>query len=288
MKPSPFRYHRADSLDQALELVSIVEDAEIIAGGQSLMPMLNLRLASPASLIDINCVQDLSFIRLQEGLIAIGSITRHRTVENSDLVQQHLPLLSNAVGYIGHPQIRSRGTFGGSLCHLDPAAQIPLVAMTYDATLTVGRRNEVRKINFRDFPMGLMTTALEEDEMLLETRFEPWPAESGWGYAQFARRKGDFSIVSAAVLLRADLDRRVTQAAVCLGGVQEAPVRLGDLEKSLLGRQAGDDSSDATREACDALEMLDDPVVPRWYRAKIAPVMVRRAIIQAGSRIKAS
>lgn len=285
MKPAPFTYHRARSVEHALQLLASSDDVKILAGGQSLMPMLNLRVASPANLIDINAVADLAYIRTDAGQISIGAMTRQRSLEQSDLIRRALPLLWRSVPSIGHPQIRSRGTFGGSLCHLDPAAQIPLIAMTLDATLIAAREGGEREIAMTDFAAGLMTTALEPDELLVEARFEPWPASAGWGFAQFARRHGDFSIVSAAVMLQADGQGRIVRASACLGGAQEVPVRLSGLEEHLVGQTAGADQGEAVRASCAALDMLDDAFVPEWYRQRIAPAMIMRAMVQAVSRL---
>ena len=182
MKPAPFRYHRPAVLAEALALLAAQPNARVLAGGQSLMPMLNLRLAAPDDLIDIGRIPELAGIREHDGAIEIGAMTRQREVEQSALVRQRLPLLSQAIALVGHQQTRNWGTVGGSLCHLDPSAEIPTVALAFDATLVVQSARGRREVAMRDFAQGLMSTALAADEMLVAVRFapaawhrRPWP-----------------------------------------------------------------------------------------------------------------
>ena len=212
----------------------------MLAGGQSLMPMLNMRYVLPDHVIDLNRVDGLSYIReqngaLENGAIEIGAMTRQRDIEFSDAVRARCPLMHEAIGQVGHRQTRNRGTLGGSLCHLDPAAELVAVAAALDAKLTVTGKNGARSIDFSAFPVGYMTPALEPDELLTAATFPCWSARHGHGFVEFSRRHGDFAILSAAALIEEDDNGKVTRAAVTIGGLGPAPVRARDVERALVG-----------------------------------------------------
>lgn len=281
MKPSPFTYHRPDSVDQALELLAAQPNARILAGGQSLMAMLNLRLASPEHLIDIGCIPGLAGISEEPDAIVIGAMTRQRDIERSALIAQHLPLLTQAIAHVGHQQTRNWGTVGGSLCHLDPTAEIPAVAMTCDATLTVQSRRGLRVIAMADFPLAMMTPNIEADEMLVAIRFPKWPAKHGAGFAEFARRHGDFSIAAAAALVALDTAGNIARVSLTISGVAPTPLRLASAEQSLSGKSPTPALLQGAAAALDAIDVMDDPFYPAWYRKRIATTVLGRALIGA-------
>src|SRR5262245_1285972 len=218
MKPPPFQYHDPKTVAEAVGLLGRLENAKLLAGGQSLMPMLNMRFVLPDHVIDLNRIEGLAYIKEVGGALEIGAMTRQRDIEFSDVVKAKCPLLHQAIMHIGHRQTRNRGTIGGSLCHLDPAAELPSVAATMDANVMVAGPNGTREIAFRDFPAGFMTPAIEPNEIVTAVRFPLWPAGHKSAFVEFSRRHGDFAIVSAAVLLEL-AGGKISRAAVTLGGI---------------------------------------------------------------------
>jgi carbon-monoxide dehydrogenase medium subunit len=277
VKPAPFRYHRPALLADALALLAAQPNARVLAGGQSLMPMLNLRLAAPDDLVDIGRIPELAGIREHDGAIEIGAMTRQREVEQSALVRQRLPLLSQAIALVGHQQTRNWGTVGGSLCHLDPSAEIPTVAMAFDATLLVQSAKGQREVPMRDFAQGLMTTVLASDEMLVAVRFAPWAAGHACAFVEHSRRHGDFAVASAAVMMVRDGAGRIARLSLTLGGTAVTPVRLSNVEEALRGRLPDADALDVACAAVASIDAIDDKFVPAWYRSRIAATMLRRA-----------
>lgn len=286
MKPAPFIYHRPSSLDEALSLLAAHGNARPLAGGQSLMPMMNFRLLAPDHLIDLNRIPQLATIRAQDNAIAFGAMVRQRDVEFSALVAERIPLLAEAVREVGHRQTRNRGTFGGSLCHLDPSAELPTVAMAMDAELVVRSVRGERIVPMAQFAAGYLTTSLAPDELLCEIRFAPWPAGHGCAFIEFSRRKGDFAIVSVAALIALDGAGKVARAAVALGGVQAAPLRLSEIEASLVGAPLTGEAIKQGAAGCAGLTALSDPSVPSWYRQHLATVLVERALAMALERAR--
>src|SRR6266571_1843509 len=206
MKPAPFAYHAPSSLDEALALLHDLcdEDAKVLAGGQSLMPILNMRLARVNHLVDINGVRELDSLREEPDGLVVGALTRHRTIEHSAQVARLHPLLAEAMPLIGDRQIRFRGTMGGSLAHADPAAELPTIAVALDAEMTVTGRSGTRQVQASDFFVSFFTTALEPDELLVSVRFPALRAGSGCAFLEFTRQLGAYPIVSAAAVMRID------------------------------------------------------------------------------------
>src|SRR6185312_8260020 len=233
MKPPPFSYHDPRTVDDAVGLLNRLENAKLLAGGQSLMPMLNMRYVLPDHVIDLNKVEALSFLRETDGVLEVGAMTRQRDIEFSDAVKARFPLIHEAILNVGHRQTRNRGTVGGSLCHLDPSAELVTMAAAHDATVTVVGPNGKRDIPFAEFPVAFMTTALELNELLTAVRFPRWPTGHGYGFVEFARRHGDFAIASAAALLEEDANGKIKRASLTLGGVGVLPVRMREVEKAL-------------------------------------------------------
>jgi len=249
------------------------------------MPMLNMRFVLPDHVIDLNKVDGLSYIRERDGALEIGAMTRQRDIEFSDLVARSSPLMREAIQQVGHRQTRNRGTLGGSLCHLDPSAELVTVAAAHDATISVTGKNGTRSIAFADFPLGYMTPALELDELLTGASFPSWPAGHGYAFVEFARRHGDFAIVSAAALIVEDANGKVTRAAVTLGGMGPAPVRAREVEQALIGETI---TEQRLRDICESLrklEAIDDIHAPASYRQQLATVLPRRALLKAHERI---
>jgi carbon-monoxide dehydrogenase medium subunit len=251
------------------------------------MPMLNMRYVLPDHVIDLNCVDGLSYIRDSNGALEIGAMTRQRDIEFSALVRERCPLMHEAIAQVGHRQTRNRGTLGGSLCHLDPAAELVAVAAALDAKVTVAGKTGARSIDFAAFPVAYMTAALEPDELLTGASFSCWSARHGAAFVEFSRRHGDFAIVSAAALLEEDDAGKVTRASLTLGGMGPAPMRAADVERTLIGEKIGDKG---LRELCEPLRKLDavdDIHAPASYRQQLATVLSRRALIKAHERIAA-
>jgi aerobic carbon-monoxide dehydrogenase medium subunit len=217
LKPPRFDYHAPATLAEALELLASLPNARALAGGQSLMPMLNFRLAAPEHLVDLNGIEELAFIREESGeetgAVVIGAMTRQRDIEKSELVARRLPIVAQAMRLVGHPATRNRGTLGGSLAHLDAAAELPALAMTLDAEIRIASASGTRTLPMSKFATGLLSTALAPGELVTAVRFPLWREGHGYAFEEYARRHGDFAIASAAVLVD---DARV---AITLGGV---------------------------------------------------------------------
>jgi carbon-monoxide dehydrogenase medium subunit len=287
MKPPAFAYHDPRTVADAVALLASLDNAKLLAGGQSLMPMLNMRYVLPDHVIDLNRVDGLSFIRDNNGALEIGAMTRQRDIEFSDVVRKRCPLMHEAIAQVGHRQTRNRGTLGGSLCHLDPAAELVAVAAALDAKITVAGKTGTREIDFAAFPIAYMTPALGPDELLTGAVFPFWSARHGSAFVEFSRRHGDFAIVSAAALLEEDAAGKVTRASLTLGGMGPAPVRAADVECALIGEKIDDKR---LRELCEPLRQLDavdDIHAPASYRQQLATVLARRALLKAHERIAA-
>jgi carbon-monoxide dehydrogenase medium subunit len=285
MKPPPFSYHDPATLERAVELLGQLDNAKPLAGGQSLMPMLNMRFVLPDHVVDLNGIAELSGIERRDNHLEIGAMTRQRDIEFSEIVASACPMLSEALTYVGHRQTRNRGTIGGSLCHLDPAAELPTVACALDAMVDVIGPQGRRAISFADFPAGYMMPAIDAAEIVTRISFPLWPQNAGHAFVEFARRHGDFAIVSAAAMLLVDGAGRITRAALALGGVAGVPLRMHDVEAALVGQPATADLFRAAAELCRKVEAVGDVYVPASYRQHIAAVMARRALEQAFARI---
>jgi carbon-monoxide dehydrogenase medium subunit len=285
MKPPPFRYYDPRTVADATALLGRLENAKLLAGGQSLMPMLNMRYVLPDHVIDLNRVEGLSYIKETGGAIEIGAMTRQRELEFSDLIRTRLPIMHEAILQIGHRQTRNRGTIGGSLCHLDPAAELVTLGAGYEATVVVVGPNGQREIAFKDFPVAYMTPAIEQNEILTAIRIKPWPPGHGYAFVEFSRRHGDFAITSAAAMLEADGSGKITRASVTIGGAAVTPVRATEVEKAITGRQPNAELFRQACESCRSIEAIEDIHAPASYRQHLAAVMSRRALEKAATRI---
>jgi aerobic carbon-monoxide dehydrogenase medium subunit len=287
MKPPPFSYHDPQTIAEAVGLLGRLENARLLAGGQSLMPMLNMRVVLPDHVIDLNRVEGLSYLRETKGAVEIGAMTRQRDLEFSDVIRQRCPLMHEAILQVGHRQTRNRGTLGGSLCQLDPSAELVSVAAALDATVEISGPKGRREMPFSSFPAGFMTPALGDDEMLTGARFPSWGPGHGHAFVEFARRHGDFAIVSAAALLEAGADGRIKRASLTLGGMGPAPVRATEAERALVGNKVSEKLLRDAAEHCRRIDAMADVHAPAQYRQHLAVVLARRALEKAHERISA-
>jgi carbon-monoxide dehydrogenase medium subunit len=285
MKPFPFDYIAPTSIAEAVALLTSEPDARILAGGQSLVPMMNLHLAQPAVLVDLNGVTSLNYVAERAGGLAVGALTRQRSLERAPQVRQRWPVLTEALAYVGHPAIRVRGTIGGSLAHADPAAELPMLALLLDATLTVQSAQGERTIAARDFFIGALTTALNPGEILTEIWFPALPAQTGWGFQEVARRFGDFALAAAATTLRLDDQNRCSEARIALAGVGATPVRAPRSEALLHGAAISTGLlQEVARTIATEIEPESDLHASAAYRRQAAGVLTVRALQQAWQR----
>jgi len=287
MKPAPFDYVAPRSLDEALAaLADGGSDAKLLAGGQSLIPLLNFRLARPSLLIDLNRVAELAYVSPRDKGVAIGAMTRQVTLERDAQLRQAQPLLLEALGWVGHPAIRSRGTLGGSLAHADPAAELPAVAVCLDAQLSVAGPRGHRTVSAEDFFLGYLTTVLEPDEILVETWLPPVRASTGQAWLEFARRHGDFALAGVAVSVTLAHDT-VSDARIVLTGVGGKPARAREAETLLVGGRVPDRASAAADAARSAIDPDADIHATKEYRTHLAGILTERAIHLAHARAQA-
>ena len=285
MKPPAFKYVAAGTVEEATaQLAEYGEDARPIAGGQSLVPMMNFRLVSPTVLVDIRGIAPPDAIEEADGHVRIGALTRHRALETSPLIRDRFPVLSAAMTHVAHLAIRNRGTIGGSLCHADPAAELPAMAVLLDARIHVARRNGERIVEAGAFFEGALWTALEDGEIVTQIDIPLLPPGTGWGFHEFARRHGDFGLAGAAVTATGSAGR-ATEVRIALLGVGETPVRAPVAEALLTGTGFEPDSVAAAAEAVrDGIDPDDDLHASADYRRHLAGVLAERALGDAWAR----
>lgn len=283
MKPAQFKYHAPTTTLEAVTLLkSHVDDAKVIAGGQSLVPMLALRIARFEHLIDLNRIEELRGIRLEGNELVIGALTRQSDAEHSDLVAKHVPLLNRAIPKIGHFQIRNRGTIGGSIAHADPASELPCVALCLDASMTLVGPSGSRTVGASDFFVSIWQSSAEPDEILSEIRFPIATTSSGYAIEEFAMRAGDFAIAGVACALALDANRRVEKAAIAFMGMGQTPMRAREAETALIAIPANDIDFEAiARQAVNATSPGDDVHGSSTYRTRIATSLAGDAIRKA-------
>ena len=293
MKPAPFEYLAPDSLDAALDLLARSGgDAKLLAGGQSLIPVMNFRLAQPSLLIDLNRLRDLDYIREADegntGGLRIGAMTRHRKLERDPLVPRLAPLLAEAVPFIAHPQIRNRGTIGGSLAHADPAAELPAVMVALDARFRLQSAAGERWVEARDFFGGLFTTALEPDEMLVEVALPPPLPRTGWAFLEVARRLGDYAQVGIAARVSLDDAGRCREARLVFLSVGDRPVVAREAAGMLAGSDLSDEAIAAAADKASREEMdpTGDIHASTDFKRHLARVLTGRALRRAFARAK--
>jgi carbon-monoxide dehydrogenase medium subunit len=291
MKPAPFAYVAPRSLDEALDVLAAGDETtKILAGGQSLLPLLNMRLASPARLVDLGRVPELAYVREQDGGYAIGAMTRQRAVERDERLTRDVPLLAEGIRWVGHPQIRNRGTIGGSIAHGDPAAELPAVAVCLDARITIRSRRGTRTVAARDLYLGYLATTLEPDEIVAELWLPKAPAQTGYAWLEFARRHGDYAIAGVGVAATVR-DGAIVAVRLALTGVGGSPVRADEAEAILAGARLdanGRPDAEAVRAAVGALRAAIEPdtdvQATAHYRRHLAGVLAERALTRACER----
>ena len=284
--PAAFDYHVAKSVDEAIALMQQYgDDAKFLAGGHSLLPTMKLRLAQPAHLIDLGRIQGLSYVREEDGAVAIGAMTTYVTIGNSDVVRQNFPVLPEAISSIGDQQVRNRGTIGGSVAHSDPAADLPGVVLALKADILVQGANGIRTIKADDFFQDLFQTALEPGEVITEIRFAKPAARTGSAYEKLPNKASHYAVVGCAAVVTLDTDGTCTSASVVITGASVKPTRASAVEAALVGKKLDAATiAAATSNAADGMEMVGDIHGSKEYRAQMAGVMAKRAIARAAER----
>ena len=288
MKPPPFTYHDPRTIPEVLNLLAEKDNARLLSGGQSLMPMLNMRYVLPDDVIDLNRVDGLSGIEAANGSLGIAGMTRQRDIEFSDVVASRCPIMTEAILQVGHRQTRNRGTLGGSLAHLDPSAELPAVAMALDATIHVESKRGKRDIAMADFPAGYMTPSIELDEMVTGATFPLWKEGHGYAFIEFARRHGDFAIVSAGALMTTDGAGKVDRISIVVSGVGPSPLRCIEAEEMILDQTPELELFREAAETARAFDAMEDIHAPSSYRQHLAAVLSRRALEKAQTRLGGS
>jgi CO/xanthine dehydrogenase FAD-binding subunit len=290
MKPAPFEYEDPRSVDETLDLLALHGDeCRVLAGGQSLVPLMNFRLARPGRLIDINGVRELSGIRREGGTLVVGAMTRHSEVERSNVIAESWPLLHEAIGWVGHAQIRNRGTVGGSVAHADPAAELPAAFAALDARFQVRSKRGSRVLGWQHFFVAEFTTALAPDELVTSVEVPAQDPATGSAFVEFARRYGDFALGGAAVTIRLGRDGRCEKATIALLSAGPAPVRADSAEKQLRGATLdGPAIQAAAAQAVRGLRPTSDLHGGTEYRVRLLRTMTERALTKAAQRAKRS
>jgi carbon-monoxide dehydrogenase medium subunit len=284
MKPAPFAYHDPTTVAEATELIGRLDNALVLAGGQSLMPMLNFRVVTPDHLIDINRIEPLSHISMIGPLGRFGAMTRQRDLEFSTDVKRHFPIIQEALQHVGHRQTRNRGTFGGSLCHLDPSAELVNLVALHDGLLQATNRAGTRPIAMADWITGIMTHAMEPDEILAGIDLKIWPQGHGYAFEEFARRHGDFAIAAVGCLINLAADGTIARAALCVSGLSPAPVRVAAAERLLVGQLPSHEAFRAAAVEAESIEATTDIYVSAAYRQHLARILTYRALERAVAR----
>ena len=287
MKPPKFRYFAPKSVGEALALLAEhADEARVLAGGQSLVPLMNMRLVHPDVLIDINGIAELSFIKAWDGGLAIGTLTRDAALTSDKMVMERLPVLTEAAHCVGHPAIRNRSTVGGSIAHADPAAELPAVMVALNAEFVVRSRSGSRTISAQNFFKGYLTTDLKEGEMLTELRIPGLSPRSGSAFVEFARREGDYALAGVAAVITLDANGAIADARLGLCSVGPAPVRPQAAEALLRGQRPGNEAWAAAATA--VVSVLDEPLSDIHgsadYRRHLAGVLTKQALAAAAER----
>jgi carbon-monoxide dehydrogenase medium subunit len=277
MIPAPFDYEVAESVEHAISLLGSRDDTKVLAGGHSLLPLLRLRLARPSLLVDVGRLDDLSYVREAGDSIAIGALTRHHDVVNAPLLQEHNPLVAYAAGLIGDPQVRHRGTIGGSLAHGDPASDLPAVALALDCEIDIAGPGGVRTVPASEFFLGVFQTAVGSDELVTEVRVPKQSGDHVWSYLKFRRRAQDWATVGVAAVAKRS-NGGVEEAAISLVSMGATPLRSAAAEAAW---NAGEDPGAVAAEGTDP---PSDTNGSAEYRRHLVQVLVRRAVEEAGRR----
>ena len=286
MKPAPFQYHDPRTVEDAVTLLGSLDNAKVLAGGQSLVPMMNFRYVMPDHIIDINKIAELSRFEEQDGRLYLGAAVRQRELEFSELVAQRYPLIQAGLRHVGHRQTRNRGTIGGSLSHADPSAELPNVCSAMDAVIHIAGPRGSRQVPFSEFNVAFMTTAVDPDELLVGIEITPWSAGHGYSFQEYARRHGDFAVVGVAALLELE-GEKIKRVALSACGISTGPVRLRDMEDMLAGQVADDAVVAEASALARQLDAIGDHHASADYRRHLAEVLCNRALKEAWQRAKA-
>lgn len=288
MKPGPFDYYAPTSLAEALDTIAqLGYEGKVLAGGQSLIPAMNFRLANPTALVDINNIPELSYIRpAADGGLLIGAMTRDSKVEEDKLVAERFPIIPKVMSYLGHPQIRNRGTFGGNIAHADPTGHVPPMAVALNATLKLCKKDGERWVSAEEFIIGPFTSILEPDEMLVEVAIPPMTPHSGWSYQQIARQEGAEALIGVAVVVTLDDKNRCKEARIVFFNAGEVPMIAREAAKLLVGQQPNAEIISAAAEKAGSVDVepSNDIHATAEYRRHLANVLARRALTEAFER----
>ncbi len=284
--PAAFDYHPAKTVDEALALLQqYSDDAKLLAGGHSLLPLMKLRLAQPGHLIDIGRIDGLAYIREENGAVAVGALTTYTMLENSDLIRRHFALLPEGIAVIGDPQVRNRGTIGGSIAHADPAADMPGIVLALKADILAQSANGVRTIKADDFFVGTFETALQPDEIVTEIRFAIPPARTGSAYMKLENKASHYAVAGCAAVVTLDTDGTCTSASVVITGASVKAHRASGVESVLVGKKLDEPTvAGAATHAAEGIELVEDIHGSKSYRSQMTVVMARRAILRAAER----
>ncbi len=284
--PAAFEYHPATSVDEAISLLQQYgDDAKLLAGGHSLIPTMKLRLAQPAHLIDLGRVSGLSYIREEDGTVAVGAMTPYRQIETSEVLARYYTVLPEGTSQIGDPAVRNRGTIGGSVAHADPSADMPGIVLALKADLVAQGPNGRRTIKADDFFQGPFETALQPDEVLTELRFATPAAHTGSAYMKLANKASHYAVAGCAAVITLDSSGVCTSASVVITGAASKPTRASGVEAALVGKKLDEATiADAASHASEGLDLIEDIHGSKGYRSQMAQVMARRAVAAAASR----
>jgi CO/xanthine dehydrogenase FAD-binding subunit len=287
MKPASFEYYAPDSIEQALDLMSqYAGEAKILAGGQSLVPAMNFRVVQPSVLIDLNRAAGLSYVREEESTLRIGAMTRERELEFNPLILRWAPLLVEAAPHIAHPQIRNRGTIGGSIVNADPAAELPVLMLALSARLKAKSVSGERWIDAQDFFMGMFTTALEPDEILVEIELPASQPRTGWSFMEVAPRAGDYALMGVAALVTLDQNGKCEHAKLVYLNAGEGPMEAKEAEKLLIGESLNDPLIESTASKASETEInpFGNIHTSPEFQRHLANVLTKKALKQATRR----
>jgi len=289
MKPAPFKYYAPQSIPEVLELLNEHGyDAKILAGGQSLVPMMNFRLVQPAVLVDINTIPELSYIETHDKEVRIGAMVRHSQAENDSLIKEHAPLIHETMPQIATVQIRNRGTIGGSLAHADSSAELVVVSTVLQAQFKIQNQKGERLVPASEFFVGLLTTSMEPEDLLVEVQIPPLPARSGWSLKEVARRPHDFALMGVAAILTLDKKERCTEARMVYLSAGDGPISAPHAANMLIGNEITSDliTAAAEKASADEIDPGGDIHATAEFRRHLANVLTRRALDEALQRAK--
>ncbi len=289
MKPPPFEYFVPETVEESLDLLERWDgDGKVLAGGQSLLPLLNFRMVRPGALIDINGLSQLSYLNQTNGTISIGAGTRHADVLASNEVSQMCPLLSEALLYLGHPAIRNRGTLGGSIVHVDPSAELVIVSAALDAEMVLSNSQGHRTLRANEFFVTYLTTAMEDAELLMEVRFPTMGPRMGWSFQEVNRRHGDFGVAAVAAVLTLDANNRCKDVRVSVGGVGATAIRAYAVEEAINDFEPSEASfAEAAQLVKGEIDPSTDIHASAEYRSDITAALTKRALLTAAKRAAA-